>query len=287
MVVFFGDHIPPFGEDVYAELGLSTTEETCYLTPYLIWHNVRNQPAKADLNAYELGARALSAAGLLDDPFLAHVESLRAQGAAQDTVYDLLSYDALFGSQYAYQEGALSPRNEAFQIGGEMRLDGFEAVQIGSAVYLRPQLARMDQRFQLSINGRLTDIPAVSADAGALALQCVLPRYNALPYNQSGVLTYDDAQDLLARSAPLPVRTVSALQWEACETRGSLTLYRTPVPESYFAVPVYQGEALGWQPIYGLSRSRQYAIDGGFVYLALSAADAPMLSELALYLLGE
>lgn len=288
MLLFFGDHIPPLGDDVYAELGLSTQSEASHLAPFLIWKNTGNRPQALTLNAWELGAYALREAGLLDDPFLTHIETLRQSHQAPDSAYDLLSYDALFGKQYAYAEGHLAPKNEAFQIGGKMALSGFDAVQIGSQIYLRPQLERPDQRFQLSVNGQPTDIPAVSADAGALKLQCIMPRYNALPYNQSNTLSYADAPSLLAQSPPLPTRILPAPEWELHEERGRLSLYRTPIPDAYFAVLAHENEPLDWQPVYGLARSRQYAVsDDNYLYLALSDKDLPLLSSLTLHLLGE
>ena len=58
---------------------------------------------------------------------IAAPEELTA-AAESEPVYDLLSYDALFANQYAYDEGGLSPENEDFQIGGKMTLEGFDAV---------------------------------------------------------------------------------------------------------------------------------------------------------------
>ena len=289
-LVFFGDHIPPFGEEIYAELGLSTADEESHLTPYFIWTNTQNQPSRLNLNAWQLGAQALLAAGQLDDPFLSYVEMLRQEGKDMDAAYDLFSYDALFGKQYAYAEGGLTPRNETFQIGGSMALSGFDAARIGSLVYLRPRLAHPDQAFKLSINGCISDIPALSANAENLELQCVIPRYNGLPYNQSGVLCYPDAQALLEHSGELPVRAIPLPNCSPDDTRGSLTLYRTrdPIPSCYFAVLTLAGEPLDWQPPYGLTHSRQYAMDeDGTLLIALSASDASLLPTLTLHLLGE
>jgi len=289
-LVFFGDHIPPLGEDAYAQLGLSTADPDCFLAPYLIWHNRGNEPTRLDLEAWQLGAQALLHAGAGDDPFFAHIEALRQSGNKTDENYDLISRDVLFGKQHAYAEAGLSPANDHFRIGGEMTLSGFDAVRIADAIYLRPKLERPNQRFCLRVNGVLTDIPCVSADADELTLQCVLTRWDGLVWNQSATLAYTGAQQLLSLSDSLPMRTLPAPACELFEKKGGLQIYRSlePLPECFFAVVTSGEERFGWQPSYGLTQPRQYALDAdGHLLIALSQQDTPLLGQLSLHLLGE
>jgi len=78
MVVFFSDHIPPLGTDVYEEIGISATGDAGHLTPYFIWSNDGGiAPGETNLYSWQLGAYALTLAGMNDDPFFAYVERLR------------------------------------------------------------------------------------------------------------------------------------------------------------------------------------------------------------------
>lgn len=75
MVVFFSDHIPPLGTDVYEEIGISATGDAGHLTPYFIWSNDGGiAPGETNLYSWQLGAYALTLAGMNDDPFFAYVE---------------------------------------------------------------------------------------------------------------------------------------------------------------------------------------------------------------------
>lgn len=220
VLVWFGDHIPPFGADVYQELGIATTGDQGHLTPYFLWSNRGNTPQILDMYANELGACALSAAGVNDDPFLTYVDRLRQEGQGQSLtsqgrggrLYDLLSYDALFGKQYVYQLAGISPENQQIQIGGSMRMEGFEAVQIADAVYLRPVTKGWPQKYVLTQNGRALDDSAVPLDAGALALKCQLFSPSGSLLNESNTLYYDSVRQLLQASRPLKTEAVALSQ---------------------------------------------------------------------------
>lgn len=207
IVAFFGDHIPPFGTDVYEELGVAQTGDESHMTPYFVWSNRENTDERADLYAWELGAYILSAAGVNDDPFFHYIEQLRQEreekptGAREDdALYDLLSYDALFGAQYAYAEGGLAPENERFQIGGEMRLLEVRArLEDGQAV-LEPVLADPTQAYELEINGEISATGRVDADARNLTVRCVMRGFSGSLWNQSNALEAESVEALLAQS---------------------------------------------------------------------------------------
>lgn len=289
IVAFFSDHIAPLGEQVYAEMGKSTAGDAGHLAPYFIWSNGDNVPSTVNLQAWQLGAQVLSAAGLLDDPFFTHVESLRQRGESVSAAHDLLSYDALFGRQYAYDEAGVTPGNEAFAIGGEMVLEGFDAALIADAVYLCPRLGNPDQAWKLSINGQLTDVPCVPADHGDLTLLCVMPNGAREPLNHSNVLTFESAQELLAQSSRARVRTRTIALWD-WQSMGS-GIVRSPFPAATGAAAALtvDGKRWDWQPLYALKESGQFSTDeAGYVYLLEQDLTRRLVhGEALLHVIGE
>ena len=290
MVVFFSDHIPPLGTDVYEEIGISATGDAGHLTPYFIWSNDGGiAPGETNLYSWQLGAYALTLAGMNDDPFFAYVERLReaaddpapgdlTAGAERDPVYDLLSYDVLFGNQYAYDEGGLSPENEDFQIGGAMTLEGFDVAEIAGEVYFRPQLDVFDQAYLLEINGVLREMGRIPADSRQeLALRCVLMVGDKC-YNESNPLVYAGAQELLEAGTPMAYDTYPLWEtdFELVENSRGYDIYK-----STDAYPVSGGTALvaagtHWekQPTYGLMQTGQYSVDAdGHVWVVLNRSD--------------
>ena len=292
VVVFFGDHIPPLGSDVYEEIGISATGDAGHLTPYFIWSNDGSiAPGETNLYSWQLGTYALELAGMNDDPFLAYVERLRAASgdvapeeltaaAESEPVYDLLSYDALFANQYAYDEGGLSPENEDFQIGGKMTLEGFDVAVLAGEVYFRPQLAVFDQAYLLEINGVLREMGRVAADsAQELTLRCVLT-VGDKRYNESNALVYAGAQELLEAGSPMAYDAYPL--WETgFELVQSGWLQGCEIYKSTDAYPVSGGTALisgdvHWekQPTYGLTQAWQYGVDeDGRIWLTLDKSE--------------
>lgn len=299
LVVLFGDHIPPFGADAYAELGVETTGDAGHLTPYFIWSNRENTPETLDMYAYQLGANALKRAGWDDDPFFHYIETLRADmegepltgSRAGDALYDLLSYDALFGEQYAYQEGGLSPENKQYEIGGEMVLDGFEAAPIGDQIYLRPKLTVRDQAYQLEINGQITSLHSVSADAGSLTLRCVMLGPSGQLLNESEALSYESARALVDESEALAVRSLPAWEYdyELVESRWerSCDVYRSiqPLTDAQPIALTLDGVCQECRSVYDLRKTGQYGVDQeGRLWIAVSRAEVGEADAVRQYL---
>lgn len=275
MVVFFGDHLAPLGTAVYEELGIPLSGDGAHLTPYFIWSNRQALTGETDLHAYQLGAYALSMAGLCDDPFLAHVEKLRQEGGSQDEDYDLVSYDVLFGEQYAYRAAGISPDNENCQIGGQMILNGFDTAVIDGAVYLKARLKDPEQNYKLYVNGRRQDVNRILFTDKPLTLQCVIGNYYGVRYNESAALTYGGTDDLLANSGTLRYTTLPL--WESGyelvrdKWYQSYRVYRSL--ESIAAgdtAATLDGKRMDWQPTYGIGKANQYGVDSeGRVYLSI------------------
>ena len=198
VVIFFSDHLAPLGTSVLQELGMPTSGETAHQVPYFIWSNDASiQPGETDLYAYELSPYALSLLGLCDDPFFAYVEKLRIQGIRGDEDYDLLSYDALFGHQYAYQLAGFSPATENFRIGGDMTLSGFDAVREGDKIRVQPRMAEPYQRYTLYMNGKSMAGDLIPKSDNPFTLTCVMRSDSGKEYNRSQTLTYANTDELL------------------------------------------------------------------------------------------
>ncbi|NLO85281.1 MAG: sulfatase-like hydrolase/transferase [Clostridiales bacterium] len=267
IVVFFSDHIPPFGRAVFDELGISMQDDTSHLTPYFIWSNDENLSEHLDLKAYQLGAHALTIAGLNDDPFLHYVEELRAAGVADDSTYDLLSYDALFGKQYAYNEGNLSPKNENFQIGGEMKLLSIDTAVIDERIYLRPNMSAADQKFKLEVNGKKQDTYMMRKTDQPIEIRCVLANSSGQEYNHSNTLVFENSDDLVGSGGYLSSEKISLTncEFELVEGKKSDGFYLFQSKDVFSSkvntAMVSDGEFIQWQPIYGIVKAGQYGFD--------------------------
>ncbi len=276
LLVLFGDHIPPFGADVFEELGITAQGDAGHLTPYLIWSNAEALRGQRDMYAYQLGAYALTLAGLNDDPFLSYVERLREGGVEEDARYDLLSYDALFGRQYAYREGGLSPENPSFQIGGRMELTGFDAAEIGDAVYVRPRLAIKDQAYKLCVDGAVRDTCRIQKTGQTLTLQCVMTNSNGTRLNESNSQVYAGTDELLRQSGELAYQATPLWESDYELTRNlwyqNYCVFQStePFEAGRSTAATLDGEELQWQPVYGVGKAGQYGVDAdGTVCLAV------------------
>ena len=285
MLVWFSDHIPPFGTDVYEELGIPTTGDAGHLTPYFIWDSRGNEPEEINLYANELGACALSRAGQNSDPFFHYVDTLRqsrgdepmtAAGRADDT-FELLSYDALFGRQYAYDEGRIRPENPDIQLGGSLDIASFRTAVLEDQLFLQPITDSFPPKYTLLVNGQAQSLSAIPLDATDFTLTLRITGPNGNTLNESPALHYADAQALLAESMPmeteaLPLHRSGFVQIENSPLKN-YEVYRST--ESYA-----QGRALtvmveekGWQKVdsyYAITGTNQYAFhEDGTLYLAI------------------
>lgn len=210
VVVFFSDHLAPLGTDVLKEIGLPVSGDEAHRVPYFIWSNYGGiQPGETDLYAYQLSPYVLSQLGLCDDPFFAYVESLREQNITTDETYDLLSYDALFGEQYAYQLGGYEPVSPDYQVGGSMEITGVDALSMGDQVCVCPRLGSLYQAYTLHMNGKPMDGNLIPVTDKPFTITCVMEDASGKEYNRSQTLTFDSTDDLLAEAAQLDCSTLN------------------------------------------------------------------------------
>jgi len=209
VVVFFSDHLAPLGTDVLSEIGLPIAGDEAHRVPYFIWSNYGGiQPGQTDLYAHQLSPYVLTQLGLCDDPFFAYVEQLRQAGVTSDETYDLLSYDALFGQQYAYRLGGFDPVNPNYQVGGSMEIIGIEALRLGDQICIRPRLGSLYQAYTLLVNGKPARGNIIPASNDPFTLCCVMQDASGKEYNRSQTLHYDSTDHLLAQAQPLDCKVL-------------------------------------------------------------------------------
>ncbi len=274
LVVFFGDHIPPFSKEMYQELGMPIEGAAGHLTPYFIWNNRQNTPTQTTMNAWQLGPYALSLAGIRSDPFFSLVESRRESGKNQDDAYKLLSFDALFGKQRAYALAGYRLESEDWQIGGKMDLQGFACYPMDGGIYVMPRMKDPLQNYKLLVNGQPLDDWYVLDNPGPFTLQCAMLSPSQKQLNQSQVVPFSSSADLLAQSQPLPFQAVdlSEISFRMENDAGRCYVFSSAQP---FSAPVscltLDGKRQQWQPPYGIRKAGQYF---------LASADAPLLLSL-------
>ena len=283
LVVVYGDHIAPFGEEVYAGLGVDLTAPKARQTPYFIWSNANNTLVEKDLYAWQLGAEALDVSGMGDDPFLHYVASL---DTADDPTHALLSYDALFGQQYAYAEGGLKPESEKLHIGGEMKLLGMEALQIGQQIFFHPVMEVGHQKYELLLNGQSVQSGCIPADAGHLEISAVMKGLRNAEWNRANTLYYASAQEMLAQSQPWAYETLPLVGWERMSQSEAHTVWKslqTVRPTAPTAL-LCGGEAIERCTAQTFQQAGQYFVDAaGHVCIALAGDQEPAGAQLLLF----
>ncbi|MBO5500954.1 MAG: LTA synthase family protein, partial [Clostridia bacterium] len=286
VVVFFSDHLAPLGTDVLAEIGLPITGDEAHWVPYFIWSNYGGiQPGKIDLHAYQLSPYVLTELGLCDDPFFAYVESLRKAGISSDETYDLLSYDALFGEQYAYQLGGYSPVNPAYQVGGSMEITGIEALATGEQLCIRPRLGSLYQAYTLLVDGKPVRGNIIPASDRPFTLSCVMQDASGKEYNRSQTLHFDSTDQLLTQAQPISCQTLplDGLTYFHVKSNAAkaTTTWATKEPIGQWAHTALSSQSGFWQQIATerISKPLEYRIDNeGRLWVTIPNAAMPKLT---------
>lgn len=285
VLVWFSDHIPPFGSDVYGELGIPTTGDAGHMTPYFIWDSRGNQPETVNLYANELGACALSKAGQNSDPFFHYVDTLRLNGANEpltaegraDETFDLLSYDALFGSQYAYDEGQLQPENPDIQLGGSLDVSSFRTAVLGDQLFLSPVTEGFPPKYTLLMDGQEQPGSAIPLNAEDFTLTLRITGPTGSILNESPALHYADTQALLVESTAmeteaLPLHLSGFVQIENSPLK-SYEVYRSTESYAQSRALTVMMDGDCWQKKAGyddITGAAQYAFhEDGTVYLSI------------------
>ncbi len=286
VVVFFSDHLAPLGTDVLKELGLPMTGEAAHRVPYLIWSNYGGVEAgETDLYAYQLSPYVLAQLGLCDDPFFAYVESLRQKGITEDATYDLLSYDALFGEQYAYQAEGYSPVQPGYQVGGSMEIAGLEAMQMGDTLCVRPLLGSLYQRYTLLVDGKAADGNLIPVSDKPFTLSLTMKDDTGKEHNRSQTLRFENTEVLLGQAQPLGCASLEldGLHYFHVKTNAvnRTTTWATKQPIGLWAHTALTGAQGFWHCVDTgrIGGDAEYGIDTeGRLWVTVPAAATPELT---------
>ncbi len=285
VVVFFSDHLAPLGTDVLKEIGLPLSGEEAHRVPYFVWSNYGGiQPGQTDLYAYQLSPYVLSMLGLCDDPFFAYVEKLRQQGITSDETYDLLSYDALFGEQYAYQQAGYSPVEPDYQVGGSMEMTRMDALCMGESICISPKFGSLYQAYTILIDDKPIKGNIIPYTPEPFTLTCVMQDSSGKEYNRSQTLHYQNTDDLLAKAGPLCCEQLdlSQLTYFHIKTNASkgTTTWATTQPIGLWAHTALASNGGLWQQknTGRLGKVLEYGIDTeGRLWLTIPDAAMPEL----------
>src|SRR5690606_15893724 len=88
ILVYFGDHIPPIGNQLYQKLGFDIYGEKGKKTPVLIWSNYTRFKDKIDIDANMLGAYVLDLIGYNQYPFMNYLSLFSKQYPHVDSSVD-------------------------------------------------------------------------------------------------------------------------------------------------------------------------------------------------------
>jgi hypothetical protein len=146
MILFFGDHLPSMGNDfqVFRDTKYITDNDPDFLkkmysTPYVIWNNfLPENPVRLDLSPSFLSPYMLNMADLPGTTYTDFLLDLMKKHPiippqsyfAQMNIkpedlknYELLQYDAMFGSQYTYGDIRTKVAHKEYKLGYDMEID--------------------------------------------------------------------------------------------------------------------------------------------------------------------
>ena len=261
VVVFFGDHIPGFGLDFYTDLGMPMEGGPAHQVPYFIWSNVQNEAKRVDLKAWQMGAYALSVAGVRSDPFFNYIETLRESGENEDATYGILSHDALLGAQKVYRREGFRMESPRWTIGGPMELLGFETQEVDGAVYVLPILRDGEQAFKLAVNGQALEDWKVLLTNRRFTLQCVMVNSNGTRFNQSEAVSFANTRELLQKTRRPRSVTLDLGQLGyhvAREERGYFVAQTDVKLKGHPSCLTLDGKRAAWQQPYGFRGAGEY-----------------------------
>ena len=122
LVVFYGDHLPTMG---LTENDMAMGD--LYQTTYATWNNFGLEKADADLTTYEIMAYMLDQVDIHEGTILTYQQACLQDKTLQSSAYEdleILQYDLLYGSRYAYKGQDLYPRSNLVMGVKDIIIDG-------------------------------------------------------------------------------------------------------------------------------------------------------------------
>lgn len=132
MIVFYSDHIPPFGEELYNEIGFDMFGSNNRRVPAIIWSNYMELEGTFGMDASMISPYVLDLIGLNNQNlYMNYLRSymdkkMHVDASVDDNMYrdfELLHYDIMHGNQYIYDFTGKPISNKDYTIGLPMEID--------------------------------------------------------------------------------------------------------------------------------------------------------------------
>ena len=222
LVVFYSDHIPPFGHEVYQELGFPMYGQGGKRVPVYIWSNYKKLTGEAEMQANMLGAFVLELIGWDDDPYMNYLNQYRrdispfvdkAADEARFRDFEFIHYDIMHGQQYLREFGKAWSENEVYELGYPIQMNRIDVFERKNMYFLDIKGEGMGWMSALTVNGR--DYRAMYSSADRIT--AMVPKEAAGKVDMTVQVKVKDSRDKVIK-ASLP-RKIS-LQEPASEAFG-------------------------------------------------------------------
>lgn len=130
ILVFFGDHIPALGNNVYNELNFDLTKPQAKKTPVLIWSNYKKLSGTVDMDANYISPLVMDVINNKSSLYMNYLDALykkaphisQQSAGAMYSDFELLQYDIMHGSQYYYDLAGQPKVNSSYTEGNPLSL---------------------------------------------------------------------------------------------------------------------------------------------------------------------
>lgn len=200
VVVFFGDHLPTMGlTDADMESG------SIFKTKYVTWNNFGMEKTDRDLTSYQLMAAITEQAGIHQGTmFKFHQNNDYQITDTYSADMELLQYDILFGSRYAYQEQDLYPASNLIMGVSDIVIDGIS----DEAGIINIHGSNFTPWSKAFVNGSKVSTTYVSGSHLRISVDSLAEGSNAIVVNQMGSSdTVFRSSNEMPYTKPLPAQT--------------------------------------------------------------------------------
>lgn len=217
MLIFFGDHIPPFGDAVFKEIGFDVTKEKAKETPAFVWSNYEKSTDSFHFHANMLGAYALNKAGIYSDSFMNYLYkyselSQQISPTIQSDFYhdfEMLQYDLMHGKQYFYELSKKPKVTKTYMLGEPAILKKVTAKEtadhytfdiIGEGIGWMSKLSLNGKEYAMKVmNGEnsTVTIPKAGIPKGKLTFVIKTKDSRDKIVKQTNICEYNDIHEML------------------------------------------------------------------------------------------
>lgn len=137
ILIYYGDHIPPFGNDVYKDIGFNIFGDKGNKTPIFIWSNYQTLSGKINLDSNMLGAYVLNLLGMKQNLYMDYLytfsqnspHTVKATDKKMYHDFALLQYDIMHGKQYIYDFLGKPKISKEYSIGDPIQIVNTSAIE--------------------------------------------------------------------------------------------------------------------------------------------------------------